>query len=343
ASDPNIRLFAQISAAQNFSMHHLRDALFVRLKHEGNQVFIERAPGSVTMKLLLQESREAIKVADAHAILNAGDLSSTQVSALEQKETTSPEEQRAITKYYLKEFYGLETLTLQDILLDREGRTRGELLNLEAQLYEGLALDRTTNALERQASWRQGLCPWDISGTELRREIRDRLGLTEFIRQAAAGREWTKVELGAIADVIRRFAPTVKTHLNFTINEEMSDVQVVHQLLSQMGIKIEFRWTVNHPDHLGTKIRVYSLNQGHWQTLKAILDRRAIRRASHDPESAGSPTGLIVEPQKGDLETLSTSIDETTPEITTNEPHLPPQTLSEGYGPLFNPPDLLAS
>ncbi|MGB8699784.1 MAG: plasmid replication protein, CyRepA1 family, partial [Thermosynechococcaceae cyanobacterium] len=106
ASDPNIRLFAQISAAQNFSMHHLRDALFVRLKHEGNQVFIERAPGSVTMKLLLQESREAIKVADAHAILNANDLASTQVSALEQKETTSPEEQRAIAKYYLKEFYG---------------------------------------------------------------------------------------------------------------------------------------------------------------------------------------------------------------------------------------------
>jgi hypothetical protein len=301
--DPNIQLFAQLGAAQNFAMYHLRDALYVRLVHEGNQVTLERSPGTAHLKIMLQESREAIAIADAHSILNADDLSATEIFALEQKEATSPDEQRAIAKHYLKEFYCLETLTLQDIMLDREGRTRGELLNLEAQLYEGVALDRTVKALERQAAWRQALCPWDISGTELRREIRDRLGLTQFIRRAATGWEWAKADLEEIAGVARQFAPAIKAHLNFTITEEMSDVQVIHQLLSQMGIKTEFRWSVNHPSSLGKKIRVYSLNMHHWGICWSILERRGQRRERLDTgesEIAGSPAGFSSVDMVGD-------------------------------------------
>jgi hypothetical protein len=278
-ADPNIQLFAQLGAAQNFAMLHLRDALYVRLLHEGNQVtVVERAPSVALLKIQLQESREAIKMADAHAILNAEDLSATEIIALEQKETVSPEQQRAISKYYLKEFYCLDELTIQDILLDREGRTRGELLNLEAQFYPGLALDRTVKALERQASWKQHLCPWDIPSTELRREIRERIGLTQFIRRAATGWEWAKTDLADIAGFARQFAPAVKAHLNFTITEQMSDVQVVHQLLAQMGVKTEFRWSVNHPSAIGTKIRVYSLKMHLWGLCWDILQRREQRR-----------------------------------------------------------------
>ena len=122
------------------------------------------------------------KLSDASAILTAEDLNYTEVVALEQLESQSPDQQRAIAKFHLKDFYGVEDLTIEDIISDREGRWRGELLNLEAQLYPDISLDRTVKALEKQASWRQNLCPWDIPGTQMRREIRDRLGLTEFIR-----------------------------------------------------------------------------------------------------------------------------------------------------------------
>ncbi|HEY9824781.1 MAG TPA: hypothetical protein V6D19_04990, partial [Stenomitos sp.] len=59
---------------------------------------------------------------------------------------------------------------------------------------------------------------------------------------------------------------------------EISDVQIVHQLLSQLGIKTQFRWTVNHPHYPGIKIRVFSLNERHWETCWGILSRRAERR-----------------------------------------------------------------
>jgi hypothetical protein len=306
ASDPNIQLFAKISADQNFAMHNLRDSLFVRLKQEGNHVTLERSHSSPVLKILLQESREAIKMADAHAIYTANDLSFAEVFALEQRETIAPDEQRAIAKFYLKDFYCLEELTLQDVLNDREGRTRGELLNLEAQLFNGLAVERTSKALERQASWRQHLCPWDIPGTEMRREIRDRLGLTEFIRRAAEGTEWVKADLETLATNARRFANAIKTHLNFSITDEMSEVQIVHQLLAQMGIKVDFRWSTFHPENLGTKIRIYSLNRLHWETCQGFLVRREQKRLTLESGGVeGSPLPVIDIERRGDLAAIS--------------------------------------
>ena len=303
--DPHIHLFARISAEQNRSMYNLRDALLVRLKYEGHQVTVVQRQGDELVGFLLKEARNKIKMADAQNILNAEDLSYSQVLALEQLEVLSPEQQRAIAKFYIKDFYCLEELTLGDILADREGRWRGELLNLEAQLQEQVALDRTVKALEKQVSWRQMLCPWDISGTELRREIRDRLGLTEFLELAAGGWEWTRDDLEEIAEKARRFAPAIKAHLNFTVNDDVTDVQVVHQLLSQMGVKTEFRWSNLHPDHVGEKIRVYSLKMEHWDVCMEILGRREERRQQLERGSAeggGSPLPLSTTVPKGDPE-----------------------------------------
>ena len=62
------------------------------------------------LRFLLQEARDKIKLADAQNILQAEDLSYSQVLALEQLEVLSPEQQQAISKFHLKEFYCLEEL-----------------------------------------------------------------------------------------------------------------------------------------------------------------------------------------------------------------------------------------
>ena len=302
-NDPNIELYARISAEQNRSMYNLRDALLVRLTHEGHHLTVIHGKSDELLRFLLQEARDKIKLADAQKILQAEDLSYSQILALEQLEVLSPEQQQAISKFHIKDFYCLEELTLSDILADREGRWRGELLNLEAQLQKGVALDRTLKALEKQVSWRQNLCPWDIPGTELRREIRDKLGLTEFLEKAAEGQEWIRDDLAEIAEKAREFAPAIKVHLNFSITDEVSDVQVVHQLLSQLGVKTKPRWTNLHPKHLGEKIRVYSLKWEHWDVCMEILKRRLERRQSMEQDRAagcGSPLPLVVSTPMGD-------------------------------------------
>ena len=220
---------------------------------------------------------QELRQIDAEAIVGAEDLTYAEVLLLEQKEGLEPDERLAVAKYYLKDFYCLETLTVEDILHDNAGRWRGELLNLESQLFPGLAADRTTKALEKQAGWNQGLCPWDISNAELRRQLRAKLDLEELIKKAIEGWTWTKYDLTEYAAKARAYAKEIKVALHVTI-DRMSNTQIVHQLLSQLGIKLTFQWSRVTPGHEGEKLRIYSLNTQHWELVWEVLSRRTLKR-----------------------------------------------------------------
>lgn len=294
--DPHIRLFCSISAAQNFSMERLAEALQARLKFEGHTVFIEQCESTKEVRLLLKTAKEEILQTEAEAIVSVDDLSSTEILLLEQKESLSPEEQRAISKYYLKEFYCLESLTIEDVLWDLEGRRRAEILSLEAQLFPNLPLDRTIKAIERQANWKW-LCPWDFSGSPLRKGLRDKLGLNDFLDPQ---KTWTKKELEPYAQRIREASEQIRLVLKVTISPKMSNVQVVHQLLAQLGLKVERHWSRTVPGFEKKKIPVYWLNFEHWSRLIKILQQRQKKRQQNQTQelqtqgffNVGSPTSL---------------------------------------------------
>ncbi|NJL20003.1 MAG: hypothetical protein HC895_02955 [Leptolyngbyaceae cyanobacterium SM1_3_5] len=301
-SDVHLNLWSHFTAAQNRSMLDLRDALLVRLRQEGHCVTIEAVESHAAMKLLLKATSEELKLIDAEAIANAEARTHAEVKLLEAKESRTAEENREIASFYLREFYGLDTLTIEDVLADRNGRHRGELLNLEAQLQPETALDRTAKALEKQANWNQGLCPWDISGAMLRQAMREQIGLPVYLDP---DREWTKYDLAAQAAIARRYVDEIKQLFHLTIKPEMSDVQIVHQLLSQMGVKVAFRWSRRVAGHEGEKLRVYRLDADRWQAAIDILERRRARRERLAPSSAdaaetGSSPRLIPQNQLGD-------------------------------------------
>ncbi|MEP0924892.1 plasmid replication protein, CyRepA1 family [Leptolyngbya sp. ST-U4] len=274
-ADPHLDLYCRIAAAQNRSMLHLREALIVRLRFEGNQITIENRESNGGIGELLKIARDELRQLDAESIMAADDLTVSEVLQLEAQESVSPEQQRSIAKFYLKEFYCLEELTVEDVLADKEGRRRGELRSLEELLYPGVAVDRTVKALDNQLKWNQSLCPWDISSAALRQALRERLKLTDFLDPH---KEWTKYDLYGYACKAREWAAQIKQALSLTITENMSDVQIIHQLLSQLGIKIDFRWSRSVPGHEGEKLRVYCLHQFSWQESIAILDRRTAKR-----------------------------------------------------------------
>lgn len=301
-SDPHANLFSHVEAERNFSALNLRNALLVRLRAEGHKVEVERRDRNPAEKLLLAIARQELKEADAQALFNAPDLSLSEILALEQKEGLDPAEALAVAKFHFREFYVLDSPTIDDILWDNEGRRRGELLNLEAQLFPGVASDRTAKTLERQADWNQGYCPWDISGSALRRRIRSEIGLDDLINKARSGWQWSKYELQSIADRARELTPQIKITLHFTITEGMSDTQIVHQLLSQLGIKLKMKWSRSHPGYEGTKLRIYSLDTEHWDRMWAVLERRQERRSrlQQPQQDVGSPVTLSNQNQTGD-------------------------------------------
>ena len=247
---------------------------------------------------------------EAEAIVAATDLTFQEVLWLLQKESTTPQEGLAIAKFYLQDFYSLETLTVADVLWDANGRRRTEILNLEAQLLPKWAIERSVKALEKQAQWQQGYCPWDFSHTELRRQLRQALGFDELIEKLLQGQEWTKYDLAVVAAKARALAPQIKVALNFTIHAKVSDVQIVHQLLLQLGIKVRFcRWSRAIEGHAREKLRVYRLDAEHWQRMSEILERRHLKREMlpyseeeglERPSGHGSPLFITISKQGED-------------------------------------------
>jgi hypothetical protein len=97
--------------------------------------------------------------------------------------------------------------------------------------------------------------------------------------------------------------------LRITI-DKMSDTQIIHQLLSQLGIKVEQQWSRSVPTHEGEKLRVYQLDQAHWQSAWAVLERRVAKRSEQQQQmqadqqigelKAGSPPHFGDNKQGGD-------------------------------------------
>lgn len=312
-NDPHIDLYSHISAAQNFAMRNLSDAVAIRLKIEGHHITIESHQANAEMKSLLAKNSRENREMEAEALVAAPDLSLPEVLLLEQKEFISLEEQLALNKFYLKDFYCLDILTVEDVLWDVQGKRRKEMLGLEEQLFPNLAVDRTVSSIEKQGKWQQGICTWDISQAELQRRIRQEIGIETILKKAIEGWKWTFSDLAPYAEKAREMAPLVKKILNFTISPKVSDVQIVHQLLSNIGIRVESKWCPSPPGHSKQRIRVYSLDSEGWQRLCKILEARRARRTQHQTSlnnseglpCLGSPPLLDNQESQGDQSLLS--------------------------------------
>jgi len=75
----------------------------------------------------------------------------------------------------------------------------------------------------------------------------------------------------------------------------MSDTQVIHQLLAQLGIKLTRHWSRSLLGYEGEKLRTYTLDQAHWCKRVAVLERREAKRQRlqaqrSEVEALGSPT-----------------------------------------------------
>ncbi|PSB24224.1 plasmid replication protein, CyRepA1 family [Stenomitos frigidus] len=306
-SDPHIGLYCQFAAEQNRAMRCLREALLVRLRFEGNTLTLEDRASNPALKALLAQTRTELQLFDAEALVATETLTYSEVLALEQKESLGPEDRLAMQKWYLLDFYVLETLTVDDCLWDKDGRRRGELLSLESLLFPTVALERTARALEKQAVWQQGYCPWDIANTPLRRWLLVEVGIGQLITKLREGWRWCKYDLKPYADRARALAPQIKVALHFTINEAMSDTQVVHQLIAQLGIKLTRHWSRSLAGYEGEKLRTYALDQAHWHKLAAVLERREAKRQCLpaqrlEAEGVGSPVVFEVIRPEGDPE-----------------------------------------
>jgi hypothetical protein len=274
--NPHLELWAQVEADKNRSMHDLRAALLTRLRHEGNQVEVVEGRTVKQAKAELKIAREQVKEEEATELFNAENLTEEAAKPLENEAALKPEARAALKKWQLANFYAIEPadLTREDIELDNEGRFRGQLLNLIAQTCPERAIATVQKSIQQQEKTKEGFTPWDFSDAEIKRQMRQILGLEKYMD---ADSSWTKHDLNELEEKLKTYRSQVKAALNFTYKDSIPIAQALGFLLGQMGLKTTSQKSRKVPGHEGEEVRVYRLDAERWEKCQAIMGRLSLK------------------------------------------------------------------
>jgi len=291
--DPIADFYCELVAQDNASHNALSDALKVRLKMEGSQLS-EIIPEchSAEFALAMRDISRTIKRDDAEAIATARELTSSELQILKSQPILSQSDRQAIEKRSAQAFFCKTELTADDVIF--YGKYSEPIRQLESLLYDcALSGVRDQAEIDRQLQWGSLLIPWDLRGHSVKRFIRDRIGLVEFL---SLNKCWTSREIQQFADHLRHCRKDVKLYLNLTIQETSNNNWILSQLLGQLGLKTKSR----QQGRRGEQETVYSLEDEHFSIVAEILQRRQeCRLAMADSHTGGldsSDKGLVENP-----------------------------------------------
>ena len=115
--------------------------------------------------------------------------------------------------------------------------------------------------------------------------MREKIGLNDFLN---LDREWSQADYQPYADRARQWAAEIRMVLHFSIKPGMSDAQIINQLLSQIGVKMQRRQQRIE----GDRCSFYRVDSQRWQQATGILDRRKQQRESMQQRSDEPVTPL---------------------------------------------------
>ena len=293
-NNPHLNLWTQLTAKTNASMWNLRANLLERLRYEGNQVEVVRLDNNCQVKDAIAQARKLVKTEYYDRVATAKLLNKLELAALERQELLGPEDQLAIEKTQLVDFYCVENVTAELVAYDNGGQRRGQIVELEALLSGAeLSTQRDLDAIERQLKWGQGVLPFDHPCYELRRFARDTLGLLPFL---VPGKEWTDADLEPLGTRARACSRQLQLFFGFSIPDNpryATNIWIFRRLLEQLGVKSEARRRGR------AQSRCVWIEQDAWDELLWILSRRQAKRealaAIASPVTFIDPT-LVVTP-----------------------------------------------
>lgn len=272
--NPHIDLWTNLTAQINYSMRHLRENLIARLEYEGNQIEILELETDKPVKTLVSEAKQQNWQRECQARATARSLSSSDRDDLENRENLSLDDKRALEKARLIDFYAMaaEDVTAELVNFDDKGRKRTQISKLEMLLHPLLAVQKTSDAISKQARWQQGLWIPDLPMAESERIARVLLKLTDFLKP---GQAWTNEQLEPMGEIARRYRFDIQRFLGFTIPDDpkqANNIWIYRRLLTQLGIL-----TAGKRQSRKQTRSTWIVTEA-WDELQTILERRQERR-----------------------------------------------------------------
>lgn len=242
AYDPlHLRTWAKMAARVNFSLWSFREELKRGLRAEGHRVQVigpETAASLPPIKEAIDRIKQTHQETEAAQVAAAQAITEFDYQRLRDKRSKTPEERYTERKHSLSQRYGIE-VTPSLKLKDDEGwypqiRLHYYLLNdielVQARDHQELAghLERGNNKIALQ----------DVRLLGAQVQALRSLGVPELLNpnQEYRGSDPLIEHMAALAC---RYARDLKTVLNLTFHEEMSNIQIVQSLLQKLGLKLK--------------------------------------------------------------------------------------------------------
>jgi hypothetical protein len=280
---------SEIEADRNRSMADFRDNLQVRLEHEGNNVSIIESNGDKATRQMLREASQAVKLDESSFTANSFDIDLSQAQEYEtKKDRLDPSQLAALAKFYLKDFYVLDRVTVDDVLSDRNGRTRKALTRLENLLYEDLATEKDIKSITNLCKWQADITPVDISTNKLKQETEKLLHIPELLEYVASGNEYTAISpiVVKVYEACKHYADNVKLVLGFNVLKMTSPCQLIGEILARYGLKTAYRRSHGQG--------IYNLDIDSLNTVRAIITRRHQKRLDKGIQLQATPLYSIL-------------------------------------------------
>lgn len=280
----NLRMLAALEVRRNRGMGLLRETLIALLRKEGKRVSIDTPKFSkATIQAIataVSGANDVVKNRHYEAVVAAESLTKEIAQALsEQVEPLSPVQILSLEKFYIAEFYRLESISTLDVAFDGNGRTRSQIKALEAVLSLQLATETTAKTINQNPA-----TPQDWSPVVVKVWLLEQSGAAALIRDIVAGEveSLDSERVAQIAAFICAHAAEFRIAFNFRNVAALSGQQIVGEILRHHGIRTK---------RCGNKKNQrYEVCKPELEAILAIMERR---------KSAISPPQQIEVNQEG--------------------------------------------
>jgi hypothetical protein len=218
----------------------------------------------------LKASRNSILLTHAKSIATAKELTELEAKALEHKSRNhalSADELNALERFYIAQFYRRSQIQIEDVMIDRQGRTRSEVRNLEMVLNGALAEAKSVGSIEQNPE-----TPQDWSKAVVQHQLLDMSGARQLVCEIYSGEiaELEPERVRTIASYLQSHPQEFQLAFGFSNIDKVSPMQAVTTVLNWCGIKR----LVHRKRIEGGVLRIYRIDQKRLTFLQTLLAQR---------------------------------------------------------------------
>jgi hypothetical protein len=179
-------------ALDNASKANLKADIIARLQDEIELVEFNDTLATKADRAAYKSLKNAFKAWQREQLCNARDLSKIEYEAMKDRRDLLEADYLALEKYRLANWSDTapESVTIEQIERDKNGRKRKALERLLQQAYRVLAIAADKSSKEVQEKWGAGIAHQDITHLTLAQKALEQIGVHEFLDFALAGNSW---------------------------------------------------------------------------------------------------------------------------------------------------------